>query len=629
MKHKEEKRDDIHTNRAEEAYIAAVSGELKDLLPEEDTSADEMSEDMEASALSEGNMEETIAPVRYISREEMGFTADDEEETDSVPEDTSVPVVQYISNPKEENEEEETVREVKPAEKVVQEKKKARQKKDGSWKKTACIVAGVILVCAIGVGGWLFSRVQNVLASTDIYEGISVSGISLSGMSKEEAENCLSEHFSQKMSTEKITLHYGEETREILFSDIDAGYHIEEVVDEAYRYAREGDTVSRFFDGLTLIRQGVDFSADFSYDASKLTEILQGIAEELDHEPKDSTMYKENGKLVVVPEENGTVMDVEKTAAAVEAVLFTQTSGEADVVVTEAEPEITAEMLSSVTDLIGSFYTTYNNADANRNTNLRVGCENLNGSIIMPGEVFSVTEALGPQTYANGYRSAGVYVNGKVESGMGGGVCQISTTVYNAVIMAELEIVERFPHSMTVGYVPLGRDAAIADNYKDFQFRNNTDTPIYLEAYAANNKLVINLYGKEIHDPGRTVEYETVYEATIPKPAEIVTEDPELPEGTREVTYTGKTGCKVSVYKKVYQDGALVSREWFNSSSYRATADEVTVGTKKAETAETTENTTNTSENTITTDPSAADQMQTGQDGTQIPEGLPVPETTE
>ena len=177
---------------------------------------------------------------------------------------------------------------------------------------------------------------------------------------------------------------------------------------------------------------------------------------------------------------------------------------------------------------------------------------------------------------------AGVYNNGKVEQGMAGGVCQVTTTLYNAALMAELEIVERHPHSMTVGYVPLGRDAAVAGNYKDLKFRNNTEYPIMIEAYAANGKLVMNIFGHEVHNAGRKVSFDTVYEATVPKPAEKITEDPERPEGEREITSKGRTGSKVSVYKTV-TDGGKTKREWFSSSSYRAVADEVTVGTKKVE----------------------------------------------
>ncbi len=274
-------------------------------------------------------------------------------------------------------------------------------------------------------------------------------------------------------------------------------------------------------------------------------------------------------------------MDLEGTMVNVDRVVESMVGGRAAIVADVTEPEVTYEDNEHVTDLIGSYSTKYTANDKNRNTNLVVGCKYLNGTIIAPGEVFSASEGLGEQTYERGYRDAGVYVNGKVEAGMGGGVCQITSTLYNAAIYAELEIVERHPHSMTVGYVPLGRDAAIAGNYKDLKIKNNTEYPIYLEAYASNGVLEVRLYGHEIHEAGRKVEFETVFEASIPKPDEIVKQDPEKPGGEREVTHTGRTGSKVSVNKKVFQNGKQVSKDWFSSSSYRAVADEVTVGTKK------------------------------------------------
>ena len=129
----------------------------------------------------------------------------------------------------------------------------------------------------------------------------------------------------------------------------------------------------------------------------------------------------------------------------------------------------------------------------------------------------------------------------------------------------------------------MGRDAAVAGDYKDLKFRNDTEYPVYIEAYAKDGKLVCNLYGHEIHDTGHEVEFEMVFEGTIPKPAEKVTQDDTKPEGYREITYTGKTGSKVSIYKIVKENGKQVSKEWFSSSTYRATADEVTIGTKKVE----------------------------------------------
>lgn len=321
----------------------------------------------------------------------------------------------------------------------------------------------------------------------------------------------------------------------------------------------------------------------YTYDKQKVTQKLEEIAQEFNVEAKDSTMTRKNGAFQITEEQKGYAMDINKTAPKVEEMLEQNTGGIVEPEVTITEPKITKADNEKVTDLIGSYNTSYSANAAGRNENLRVGCNNIDGTVLAPGEVFSMNVGLGPQTYANGYKDAGVYVNGKVEQGVAGGVCQVTSTLYNAVILAELEIVERYPHSMTVGYVPLGRDAAVAGDYKDLKFKNDTEYPVYIEAYARDGKVVCNIYGHEIHDTGHKVDFEMVFEGTIPKPAEKITKDATKPEGYRQVTYTGKTGSKVSTYKIVTENGKEVSKEWFSSSTYRATPDEVTIGTKKAE----------------------------------------------
>ena len=461
------------------------------------------------------------------------------------------------------------------------------------------VIAVVVVVAAVaGFFGYHHiqkGKIQELLAAEGIYQGITIDGKDVSGLSQAEALMMLQDAYKTEISGQMLTLYYeGEKDAEdaekpveemkweIPFAEIGAGYQVEEAVKMAYDTGRAGTEEENFKIGKELLKGGIDIEVPYTYDEKLMDAKLAEIAEEFDREAEDSTVTRKNGKFVITDEKDGLVMDKAKTLAAVAEVMETRMSGKALIMAEVTKAEVTAKDNENVTDLIGTYYTTFNNSDRNRNTNLVVGCNYINGTILAPGEVFSANIELGSQTAAGGYKMAGVYNNGKVEQGMAGGVCQVTTTLYNAAIMAELEIVERHPHSMTVGYVPLGRDAAVAGNYKDLKFRNNTEYPIMIEAYASGGKLVMNIFGHEVHNAGRKVSFDTVYEATIPKPAEKVTEDPERLEGEREVTSKGRTGSKVSVYKTV-TDGGQTKREWFSSSSYRAVADEVTVGTKKAE----------------------------------------------
>lgn len=481
----------------------------------------------------------------------------------------------------------------------------AKGKASASAKRPLGIAAAVILVVAVAFLGYHHvqkEKVKDLLAADGIYQNITIDGEDVSGMSQAEALALLQDRYKNDISGQVLTLSYGDAADaqdseavadakkmkwEIPFEEIGAGYDVAGAVKAAYETGRTGTEEENFEVGYTLLKDTINIEVDYTYDVTLMDEKLKEVAEEFDCEAKDSTVSRKSGKFVVTKEQDGLLMDKEKTIEAVKKVMDTRMSGEAKIAAEVTKPKITAEANNHVTDLIGTYYTTFNNSDANRNNNLVVGCNYINGTMVAPGEVFSANASLGSQTAAGGYKNAGVYNNGKVEQGMAGGVCQVTSTLYNAAILAELEIVERSPHSMTVGYVPLGRDAAVAGTYKDLKFRNNTEYPIMIEAYASGGKLVMNIYGHEVHNAGRKVTFETVYEATIPKPAEKVTEDPEMLEGEREVTSRGKTGSKVSVRKIVYEGGKQISNEYFSSSSYRATADEVKVGTKKKEEAAT------------------------------------------
>lgn len=456
------------------------------------------------------------------------------------------------------------------------------------------IVVLIVFLVALASGGIFYytykknyeEMVKAVEVNT-IYNGISVSGIDLSGKTQEEALETLLNELEIPLESQRLDITDNDRRYEYTFSHFGARYDIEDAVKKAYELGRSGELRTRYKEIKKYAESGIDIAPQYSYDESYITNILTELKPQFDVPAKNSVLTRANGVFTATDEQSGYELDIESTASKIKAQLDTVQAGEVIAETKELLPTITKEENMKATTLIGSYSTSFTNGPGSegRNENLRLACASVNGTLIAPGQVFSMNATLGPQTYANGYKDAGVYVNGKVEQGVGGGVCQVTTTLYNAVINAELDIVERSNHSLTVAYVPMGMDAAIAGTYKDLKFKNSTDYPVYLEAYLSGNKIITNVYGNEIHGSGHTVKYVTEYVGSIPKPAEKVTNDPNLPEGERVVTYTGKVGHKVNTYKVVYENGQEVSRKLFNTSTYRATADEVKVGTKKVETA--------------------------------------------
>ncbi len=462
-------------------------------------------------------------------------------------------------------------------------------------------VIAVLVLAAAGVGAYYYNKalVKKMTQAVDIetfYDGISVNNVPLGGLTQDEAKEKLSTDVNNVIREQVISLVDGENTYEIKYGDIDAKYNIDDTLLAAYNYGRNGELKERYKQVTDLKDNPKDFEAQFTYNDELLKTKINEISEQVKVEPENSVMKRENGAFVISDEKIGYEMDFDSTYNAAKAVIESLQPGTVEIKKNEIQPEITRAQNGKATSLIGSYYTTFSGNDYGRNENLRVGCANINGTELAPGEIFSMNEGLGPQTYENGYRDAAVIVDGKIEDGLAGGVCQITSTLYNAVILAELKIVERSNHSLAVSYVPLGQDAAVAGDYKDLKFQNDTDYPVYIEAYISGNKLITNVYGYEIHDSSREVKFENIVDSVIEKPAEKITEDPEKPKGYREVTYYGKQGKKVSTYKIVYENGQQISREYFSSSTYRATPDEVTIGTKEEETEQTNNTQTNTTQ---------------------------------
>ena len=218
-----------------------------------------------------------------------------------------------------------------------------------------------------------------------------------------------------------------------------------------------------------------------------------------------------------------------------------------------------------------------------RTNNIKTGASKLDGLVVYPGETISVSEAIGPTTAENGYYPAGSYENGTTVETYGGGICQVSTTLYNAVIRAELEIVTRAAHSMIVSYVEPSMDAAIADGIKDLQFKNNQETPIYIEGYTSGGIIYFNIYGKETRPSNRRVDFVSeVTSQTEPEKEYVAVGD--QPVGYIETTTKPHIGYTARLWKIVYENDVEVSRKVFNNSKYNpskeaaiATKDDATI----------------------------------------------------
>ncbi len=256
---------------------------------------------------------------------------------------------------------------------------------------------------------------------------------------------------------------------------------------------------------------------------------------------------------------------------------------EFEINITEPEIKLADLKWEMYSDLLGTYSTTFSTASgyANRNTNIRVSSEYINGTIVMPGEIFSFNKTVGDCGLASrGFKMATVYSGGKVEQGMGGGVCQVSSTLYNAVIYANLEIVQRDNHGYTVAYVPCSRDATIYYPYLDFKFKNTREYPVKIVAeYNSAGKITFSIYGTK-EDDEYDVSIESYVLTRISKGTTYVN-DNTIEKGKKVQDIVGQDGFTSIAYKVLKKDGKVVSKTVLSSDSYSPMNDVIRVGTKE------------------------------------------------
>jgi vancomycin resistance protein YoaR len=243
----------------------------------------------------------------------------------------------------------------------------------------------------------------------------------------------------------------------------------------------------------------------------------------------------------------------------------------------EAPAALTRADLQQIDGELGSFSTHFGGTGANRGSNIALAASHINGTLLRPGEIFSYNKVVGPRIGSAGFKNAPVIIKGELVPGIGGGICQVSSTLYNAVLLSDLKIVRRSHHAFPVHYLPAGRDATVVDGAIDFQFQNSTPAPVYIAASARRGRLSFTLFGKKT--PGRTVSIELAGHQVLPNGMET-RRDPSLPAGRRVVKDRGHRGHRVTVYRVVRENGQVVRKEVVSRDHYRPFPAIVLVGTR-------------------------------------------------
>lgn len=425
-------------------------------------------------------------------------------------------------------------------------------------------------------------QMQQTVNNPLIYSGISIGGMDFSGKSLEEAQQELVRW--QEEQQQRYTFHLTIGNQEFS-GEIPIQSDAAQVLESAYAYARDGELQERFEKVQSLLTQSIDFPLTISADEKAIEKVIDRAAAQVEIPAIDaavSTFDISTKTFVFTSEQAGVSLDTESlrdqaAQALAQHAVPIQLTGQLTVV----EPAVKRADLESSYRLLSSFSTKTTSNKA-RNTNIQLAIDAFHGKVLQPGETFSINEATGERTPAKGYRAAGAIKNGRLVPEPGGGVCQVSTTLFNTVVRAGLTIAERHNHSFPIDYVPRGHDAMINYPDSDLKFTNEGSGPVYLVAYFENRKLTMEVYGTPILEEGVTVDLRANTTQTLSKPAEISRYDSSQPVGTVIVDRKGRTGYRVNTYIQYRKGEELLSENLLFKSYYRPIAPIVIYGTYDA-----------------------------------------------
>lgn len=427
-------------------------------------------------------------------------------------------------------------------------------------KKKVGIVAGVVLgLISLSTGAFLYP-------TGNVIQGMYLGERDVSQANKEELADIIEAEAAKGPTHMKVKWQDGKETT-VALKDIGVKPNVDKTIESLMTYGYEPSMEEYITNRWHALMAPVSKAIVYDVNVPALEALLQTYSKEIGYTGHDAYLTVENGQVVLHPEVPGKRLDIAKTVASLQEKLAKgEVSGFELVIDNQAKPKITAETLKGINTVLGTYSTTFNSGDVSRTHNIQIATDKINNVVIMPHQNFSFNDIVGERTAEAGYDDAPVFMDGKLVPGIGGGICQVSSTLFNSALLAGMDIVERTPHFAPVAYMAAGRDATVAYGYLVFIFKNPYDHPIYVLAHTSGDTLTISILGFAADEP-QAVSITVGNEQTIPNKVETRID----PSVTKETTTEGHAGLSVDTTVHItYKDGRT------KTDSFNSTYDPVT-----------------------------------------------------
>lgn len=425
------------------------------------------------------------------------------------------------------------------------------------------IILAVTLCVIFGIS------VHKKLSYKYYYKGIFVDGIKISGLTKEKALDVLENEFSNKYPAKTISLIYQDNSWKITLIDIDYRYDFETTLNYAYAIGRQGNIFDRLKAINNLKKTPVNLITPSKYDIKRLDDILKKIKKDIDYSGISSTYDYNYGKIKYTGDTDGRFFDMDTNSKLIRTRLLNRNFDDISLIVQIQKPSITVEDVKDIRDTLGSYTTKFNSGNYSRAHNIELAGKKINNYLLKPGEEFSMDSALGPRTAQFGFMQAPIIMKSEVVPGTGGGVCQVASTLYNAVLLSRLQVTSRVNHSIALSYVPPGQDATISEGYIDLKFKNNRDYTICIVSQIKDGILTVKIIGKRAQNEGNAVLRPVIVQEYDPPDPEYAIND-SLSDGDIFIKTHEKKGLKVILYRDIYnQQGELIDSEKISQDIYK------------------------------------------------------------
>lgn len=451
-----------------------------------------------------------------------------------------------------------------------------KKERSGKWLNFTLVFIACLSIFAIGA----FAFYNYSISKEEFYKGTTINGINVGGLNIKDATNVVQTSFDSQSKDISVTLKYQDKKWEYTSKDFEVVDDFFPLIENVYNEIASSNIFERRIKYKEHKRNDGKINISYRNMLGGFSEKLDIVSNEIYKELKEPQVeFNPNGKNIFTytAGQDEVVVDRQALESLIDNSFMLSKTIVVEVPVIETYPNETVEDLKNKTVLRAKFSTNYSNSSKNRKNNVKTALNSFNGKIIYPEEEVSFNQTTGARTKENGYKPANIILNGMYVEGSGGGVCQASTTLYNAILLSNLEILEVSKHSLPASYVPLGLDAMVSEGISDLKFKNNTLEPIYIKAWGDDKSANVEVYGLA-HENGEYFKTRSEFVKSLPHPGDRIISDING-EYSNKVTFKGEylrlkyphEGYEANAYLQRYSaNGELLEEKLIRHEIYQA-----------------------------------------------------------